>query len=346
MRKSFPRKAILASALVVAGVASLILLGSAGRRADDGGQVHVQAHDIVARGHIEPQGRVRAVHGPAEGGVVSELLVDQGQLVTKGQVLAVLDGYDIRTAELEMAERSLRLAEVIRQQTRAGAKHAELAAQRNVLAAKQAKQARVDREWERRQALFVHGFISQQALDALNSDRSEALNEAAQAANQLKALTETRDVDDQVAVAKAEVERAAVERAHAQLERLMVRAPVAGTVLSIQARPGELIGADGVLRLAALDKIQVVAEVSEDQAGELREGDVAVIEGQVLDKPATGKVTRIGKEVFRQKRPASDVLVGRDAKIVEVDVSPERPLPELLGAEVLVRIVRQGAARP
>lgn len=293
---------------------------------------------IVARGRIEPEGRVLVIHGPAEGGVVAELRVDQGDTVVPGQVLATLDGYDIRKAELLIAERTLALAELQWKQTVAGAKRSDIAAQRNLLAAKEARLDKLEKEWSRRTALHSQGFVSAQALDTVNAERSEASNEVAQAANGLKSLTETRSVDEQVAIAKADVERAAVERARAQLEHLVIRAPVAGTVLSLQARTGELVGADGLLRLAALDRIMVVAEVDEALAAQVREGMAATIEARLLDKPMTGRVTRLGHEVFREKRPASDVLVGRDAKIVEMDVTPDGALPPILGAEVLVRL--------
>lgn len=301
---------------------------------------------IVARGRIEPEGRVLVIHGPAEGAVVAELRVDQGDVVTPGQVLATLEGYGIRKAELLMAERALALAELQWKQTVAGAKRSDIAAQRNLLAAKEARLDKLEKEWSRRTALHSQGFVSAQALDTVNAERGEAVNEVAQAANVLKSLTETRSIDEQVAIAKADVERAAVERARAQLEHLVIRAPKAGTVLSIQARTGELVGQDGLLRMAALDRIMVVAEVDEGMAARLREGMAATIEARMLDKPVDGRVTRLGHEVFREKRPASDVLVGRDAKIVEVDVTPDGKLPAILGAEVLVRLLDGAAGKP
>ena len=57
-----------------------------------------------------------------------------------------------------------------------------------------------------------------------------------------------------------------------------------------------------------------------------------------LDRPIKGRVSRVSHEVYREKRPASDVLTGRDARVVEVDVTPETPLPAILGAEVTVRL--------
>lgn len=328
------RVVIGGAALAVLGLAYLIFGGS--HSAPPAQSAPHQS--IVARGRIEPVERVRAVYGPSEGGVVQKLLVDQGEQVKAGQVLAILDGHDIRQAELQMAERSLTLTMVQREQTVAGAKRSDIAAQRNVLAAKEARRDMLEREWKRRQALFADGHVSQQALDSLAADRKTAENEVAQAANVLKAQTETRGVDDRVALARVEVERAAMERARAQAEHLVIRAPTDGVVLSVQSRAGEVIGQAGLLRMASLDALEVVAEIEEAQAGRLTEGMTATIQARFLDQPVTGKVRRVAREVFREKRPASDVLTGRDARIVEVDVTPDAALPAILGAEVVVRL--------
>lgn len=267
-----------------------------------------------------------------------QLLVERGDTVKTGQILAVLDGHDIRQAEILMAERNLALAVLQREQTIAGAKRSDIAAQRNVLAAKEARRDMLEREWLRRAALFAEGHVSQQAPDTLAADRKTAENEVAQASNVLKAQTETRGIDDRVAQARIEVEQAAAERAKAQAEHLVVRAPVDGVILSLHSRAGEVIGQDGLLRMVSLDRLEVVAEVKENLAGRLQTGMNATIQARFLDQPLTGRVRRVSYEVFRTKRPASDVLTGRDARIVEVDIAPDTPLPAILGAEVLVRL--------
>src|SRR5206468_1863554 len=147
------------------------------------------------------------------------------------------------------------------------------------------------------------------ALDQLTND-------VEQAENALKALTEVRAVDDAVAAAQIAVARANVAKAEAVVERLQIRAPISGTVLSVQTRNGEAIQADGILRMSDLDHLIVVAEVDQGQITRVEEGMAVKIEAEFLREPVSGKVTRIGNEVFRQKRPTSDILIGRDAKIV------------------------------
>lgn len=344
LRPGWGRRIVVAGGALALLLVAYGLFGAADKPATAAKEA---APSIVARGRIEPVGRVRAIYGPSEGGVVQKLLVDQGDLVKAGQILAILDGYDIRQAELQMAERTLAVTMLQREQTSAGAKRSDIAAQRNVLAAKEARRDMLEREWKRRQALFADGHVSQQALDSLAADRKTAENEVAQATNVLKAQTETRGIDDRVAQARIEVERAALDRARAQAEHLVIRTPVDGVVLSVQSRAGEVISQNGVLRLAALDQLEVVAEIEESQAVRLSDGMKASIQARFLDQPVTGTVRRVAREVYREKRPASDVLTGRDARIVEVDITPDSPLPKVIGAEVIVRLAPadHGAAK-
>lgn len=301
--------------------------------------------DIVARGRIEPQGRVRAISGPAGTGLITKLLVDQGDGVKTGQVLAVLDGYDSRKADYEMAENSLQLAELQRAQVNAGAKQAEIAAQRDVVEAKRAQLDLTQKQWDRHSAEDLSDAVSKESLDMLKTQLEQAKAELAAAENTLKALTEVRGVDDKVAAEQIAVQKAAAARAKAEMERLLIRAPADGTVLSLQARAGEMIGADGVLRLGDLAHLIVVAEIDESEAAEVRDGMEGTIEGTMLQKPLKAKVSWAAHEVFRQKRPASDILIGRDARIVEVELTPETPLPSVVGGEVVVRLPLAAAGK-
>ena len=306
--------------------------------------------EIIARGYIEPLGRVIAVSGPPDGNstvaLVSKLLVEQGSKVKAGQVIAILNGYDLARTDYESAKASLDLARAQQAQVRAGSgKTSEIAAQLNVIAGRRAQLIRIKKDWERTSALVLHQNASVQELDTQKAALDQATNDVQQAENALKALTEVRAVDDAVAGAQIVVAEANVAKAQAVVERLQIRAPISGTVLSIQAHDGEAIQADGILRMGDLDHLIVIAEVDQGQIGRITKGMSARIDGGVVPEPITGSVTNIAKEVFRQKRPSSDILVGRDAKIVEVEVTPKDPLPAVVGGEVMVHFQRTTAAQ-
>ena len=67
--------------------------------------------DVSSLGRIEPFNGVYQLAGPAEIAVVSQLLVEEGARVDKGQALARLDTYGIHRAEVERASVALDHAE-------------------------------------------------------------------------------------------------------------------------------------------------------------------------------------------------------------------------------------------
>lgn len=63
--------------------------------------------NVSSLGRIEPHHGVYELAGPSEIAVVSDLLVEEGDGVTRGQVLARLDTYAVRQAEVHRAEVAL-----------------------------------------------------------------------------------------------------------------------------------------------------------------------------------------------------------------------------------------------
>ncbi len=66
-----------------------------------------EARSVSSLGRIEPLDGVHQLAGPSDLSVVSELRVKEGNKVQKGQVLATLDTYQLRMAELKHAEVAL-----------------------------------------------------------------------------------------------------------------------------------------------------------------------------------------------------------------------------------------------
>lgn len=76
------------------------------------GMAHAQSRIISSLGRIEPEGGVIRLAGPSGlGSVMMELRVEEGDQVKKGDVIAVLDEYPVRKAELERAQAELENAE-------------------------------------------------------------------------------------------------------------------------------------------------------------------------------------------------------------------------------------------
>ncbi|HIK49874.1 MAG TPA: ABC exporter membrane fusion protein [Oscillatoriales cyanobacterium M59_W2019_021] len=89
------------------------------------------ARKITALGRLEPEGEAIRIGAPAtlQTDRVAELLVDEGDRVEAGQVIAILDSRDRLQAALEQAEEDVRVALARLEQVKAGAKSGDIAAQ-------------------------------------------------------------------------------------------------------------------------------------------------------------------------------------------------------------------------
>lgn len=151
-------------------------------------------------------------------GVVSDIHVDRGDLVRKGQIVAAL-------------ESSLQQAAVKVAKARAEAE-----------ATIKANQARVEfgeRKLKRTQELAADGISPLSELD-------EAETEKLLAELALVEAQETRHI------AKLEL-----ERAEAELRLRTLRSPVSGVVVERLLSPGDLAGPDPVLKVAQIDPLHV-----------------------------------------------------------------------------------------
>jgi HlyD family secretion protein len=113
----------------------------------------IVAKSVTALGRLEPQGEVIKIAASTSGSRVAQLLVKQGDLVKKGQVIAVLDSRDRLQAELEQAKEQVKVNQSKLAQVKAGAKTGEIGAQQSTIQRieaqlngdRQTQQATIDR---------------------------------------------------------------------------------------------------------------------------------------------------------------------------------------------------------
>lgn len=209
---------------------------------------------VVATGRVVAVSRAQA--GSPVTGVVLERRVREGDRVQPGDVLAVL-----RADDLEAAVREAEAA--LEQLLRSARPQAEAA---NREAAARFDQAR--REAARRAELFDRQLIAR-----------EALEQARQAEVSARAAAERAGLAAQEFAADGPAEtaaRARVATARAQLEKTIVRAEVAGTVLTRNAEPGDLVQPGRVLFEIARDgDTEVLVPLDERNLGVLALGQPA-----------------------------------------------------------------------
>ena len=213
-------------------------------------------------------------------GRLAEVLVDEGDKVTKGQLLARMD---TRTLE---AQRNQAEAEVLR------ARENLNAAQANVQL-RQSELLLAQQELGRSQSLFKHGFVSAQAIDQLQS-RMGTGNAAVTAAR-----AQVSAVSAAIGAAQAQVAQLTSE-----IDDSSLRAPIDGVIQLRMAEPGEVLGAGGrVLLLIDPNDQYMNLYLSASVAGRLAVGDEArVLLDALPEKPLLAKISFVaGKSQFTPK---------------------------------------------
>jgi HlyD family secretion protein len=113
---------------------------------------------------------------------------------------------------------------------------------------------------------------------------------------------------------------AQVDRARAELDRMIVRAPAAGRVLRIHAHPSEEVGPQGILELGKTDRMFVIAEIYETDITRIRVGQKAEISGELLPEHLTGIVTLIDSQVTKSELLPTDTAAFADTRVVKVKI--------------------------
>jgi HlyD family secretion protein len=140
-------------------------------------------------------------------------------------------------------------------------------------------------------------------------------------------------VDGQVNVARAEAAAAA-----AAIERLTIRAPISGTVLQVNAKPGELAApanAQPLLIIGDISALRVRAELDERDVGEVKIGQSAVIRADAFrGREFAGKVSFIAPIVEPGRISARGQRNVTDVDVVEVLVDVAQPDALAVGMKV------------
>ncbi len=244
------------------------------------------AHDnqgIGALGRIEPRSRVIKVShnaGP-EGARVEQLFYTEGDRVKSGDTLAILSDHDKKNAEVETAATRINV----------------LKAQRNT------------------------------EQIALNFNRKEYLRYQSLKQDSMASISLADAKHLAFAQSEANLKRLSAEIAHAESERLVsvealkntrIHAPIAGTILKILTRPGERIKDGGLLEMADLTQLDVVAEVYESDIDQVSVGHKAYISAQGFNQVYNAEVRELGYLVRKNDLNDTDPLTDRDNRIIEV----------------------------
>src|SRR5690625_4870176 len=236
---------------------------------------------VVATGRITAVSRAQV--GSQVTGVVRERRVKEGDVVQPGDILAVLRSDDLEAALNEAEAALAQLQESTLPQAQAALREAET------------RLAQTRREAQRRRTLLEQRAISREELEQAIEAEAIAQADTEQARLTVQSLAEGHPNEAAA--------RARVATARAQLETTIIRAEVAGTVLTRNAEPGDLVLPGTLLFDIDIDGDQeVLVPVHDKYLGVLALGQQAVcIADAYPDRPFPAPITFIAPRVYPQR---------------------------------------------
>ena len=214
---------------------------------------------------------------PRVSGYIAQVLVNDNQTVTAGQLLAKIDDRDFRAAlsqaraDVAAAEAAVRNleAQIALQQPIIEQGTADIAAAESNLKFAQEEQARYDGLMKTGSGTVQRAQQTDAALRASNAQLQHAKSGLLAAERKVDVLT----TQQAQAVAQRDRARAAEEQAALNLSYTAVTAPVDGTVGARSLRVGQFVQAGTqLMAVVPLDAVYVVANFKETQLTHVRSG--------------------------------------------------------------------------
>ena len=265
---------------------------------------------------------------------IKEILVDEGDIVTQGQVLIRLDDR-ILQAELKQAQAGVIQAQTRLAEVKAGTRKEELErARENVnFAEADVAQAKADLQLaqtrvERNKQLEAEGAIPKDRLDELiNAESTTKYNLTKNQARLREAkekLAELQKGARQEVIAQAEANlleaQTRVNLVQTRLKDTIITSPVNGKVAERNARVGDVTSSFNEQKLFTIieeGRLELQVKVPENQIKQVKSGQKVIISSSAnANLKLTGMVREITPTIDPQSRQG----------IVKVDLSPDNNL--------------------
>lgn len=280
------------------------------------------------QGMVDADSFTVATKAPAR---VERLLAEEGQKVTRGQLLAELSSPEV-TMRDEQANAALHGAKAIQQMSRDGARAEDVRSTEAIWRAADAAALLAAQTARRAEALYAEGVISAQRRDEAVAARVATAGQAEAARQQyLKLSAGTRAEEKAVADAQVAAARAGVAETQSLQTETRLLSPVAGEIAERFVNPGELV-LIGVPLFTVIDTAHswVALNVREDQFAGIRNG--LVIHGDIPAlnrKDVPFRVTHISPQGDFATWRATRQSRGFDVRSFEVRATPVSPVEGL-----------------
>jgi HlyD family secretion protein len=265
---------------------------------------------VNASGKIQPK---RDVNISADTmGRVTDLAVDEGYRVTKGQFLLQIDPRNLRSA-VQRTEASLQASKSQVEQLRVAIESAKVAL-------KQAEDA-----YTRQQNLWKGGLTTRETLERAENDFKMRQADLRSQEQQLK----TQEL-------RMESESATAESARYDLSKVRIESPINGIVTRRNIEEGETVvigtmnnAGTVLLTIADMSVIQAEVEVDETDIPSVKMGQLAKVTIDALPgQTFTGKVTEIGNSPIQAAGQQSSSTQATNFKVVvtlDKEIAEVRP---------------------
>lgn len=294
---------------------------------------------ITANGTV---GAERSINlGPKNAGVVTRLLVEEGDRLQQGQVIALMDDTNLR-GELIQMQGQLAQAQANLDRLLAGDRPQEIAQSNARLRQVQTTLQQADANLQRYEALSRAGAISKEERDQKRADRDVALAQVNEAQESL-ALQTAGTRSEEIIQAQAQVQSALgmLASTEAKLRDTQIAAPFDGVVSEIYAELGSFVspsfsGGDtesssssSILMLSSV-RNQVVVNLPESQISKVQPGQPVVITADAFPgERFTGSIEHVAdRATVSQNVTSFEVRIsinGLDATLTDAPPAAPRP---------------------
>lgn len=291
----------------------------------------------VAPGRVEPVSGEIKLAAPVNG-PIGEVLVKAGDKVAAGEPLVRLRDRE-PYARLESAQAQIAMRRRAREDQAPSSRAADRRKAEDAVA--DAEQALVDAS-----AAFDRTALERRAGRASESDvdsARSALSRAQDALNQQRADLRKLDADPTTplptqAEGQLNLARAELWAAQATIDKLTIRAPIAGTVLQVNGKGGEMTSPSSsqpLVLLGDISALRVRAELDERDIGEIKMGQTVSIRPEAFrGRELPGTVSFIAPLVEPSRTGTRGQRNQTDIDVVEVLIDLADPGPLAVGMKV------------
>jgi HlyD family secretion protein len=295
----------LAMAVIVAGIAAVWLVPSAGTLTVAAGDLSIgQAQIAPFLDYLPVRATVAPLHSvfidAVEGGQVARVAVLDGASVQTGQVLATLSNPQL---ELDVSSRA---AAITGQLGTASADQLalqqSLATERSSIAETSYDLLKAQRDLSVRRALQAQGFESDASVKNFSDDAQYyaarlTMLRAAYAHDTALAQRQSQQIDD-----TQKLLRANLDTVQGSLQALTLRAPVAGRLTDFLLQPGQTVRqGDQLGQIDSTDAFRLDADIDEFYLGRISAGEpaVATIDGASIPLEVSRVRPQVSNGQFR-----------------------------------------------